>query len=187
VHVAPARLEAAEASHRIGEGYWQTDEAMHEDWQEEIKLLRDALEAGSDERARERVGEFLLVRQRRRDAHSLSAELVAFEREFEWEEGLAKYVELESWRQAFESGSYQPVAGMEADPDFKGYRTFEQRWSQELGQMGRQASQEGDTRFYYTGMAQAMLLDRLLPGWKERIFQPGVYLESLLSEAVEGQ
>jgi hypothetical protein len=46
--------------------------------------------------------------------------------------------------------------------------------------MHRQAGQEGETRFYYTGMAQAILLDRLQRGWKEGAFQEGVWLEDLL-------
>jgi hypothetical protein len=37
-------------------------------------------------------------------------------------------------------------------------------------------------RFYYTGMAQAMLLDRLHPGWHEQTLTDEVWLESLLDE-----
>ncbi|UCG23997.1 MAG: hypothetical protein JSW55_18005 [Chloroflexota bacterium] len=51
--------------------------------------------------------------------------------------------------------------------------------------MKRQAGQEGDVRFYYTGMAQASLLDRLSPGWKELGMNDGVWLEDLLRSAVE--
>ena len=53
--------------------------------------------------------------------------------------------------------------------------------------MKRQAGQEGETRFYLTGMAQATLLDRLLPGWKELALAEGVFLEDLLREAVSAQ
>ncbi len=35
----------------------------------------------------------------------------------------------------------------------------------------------------FCAMAQAVLLDRLLPGWKERIFKDSVWLEDLLREA----
>ena len=110
---------------------------------------------------------------------------MAFERRFEWLEGLAKYVELESWRQAAETAGYQPLPAVMDDSDFKDYDTFDRRWSQEIGQMKRQATREGDTRFYYTGMAQAILLDRLLPDWKGRVMEDGVWLEDLLQEAVE--
>jgi hypothetical protein len=37
---------------------------------------------------------------------------------------------------------------------------------------------------YYTGMAQALLLDRLSPGWKDRAFEQGVWVEDLLRQAV---
>ncbi len=45
--------------------------------------------------------------------------------------------------------------------------------------------QEGETRFYYTGFAQGVLLDRLDPDWKSQAFEPGVWLEDLLRQAVQ--
>lgn len=50
--------------------------------------------------------------------------------------------------------------------------------------MQNQASREGDGRFYYSGRAQAVILDRLLPGWQARAFDQDVWLEDLLPEAV---
>jgi hypothetical protein len=35
-------------------------------------------------------------------------------------------------------------------------------------------------------MAQALILDRLMPGWKSRAFAPDVWLEDLVAEAVRG-
>lgn len=46
---------------------------------------------------------------------------------------------------------------------------------------GRWAS---NRRFYYTGAAVALLLDRLLPGWQERFARGGLTLQGLLAEAV---
>jgi hypothetical protein len=43
---------------------------------------------------------------------------------------------------------------------------------------------EGDGRFYYSGMAQAVLLDQTSPGWKQSAFQPHVYLDELLAAAI---
>jgi hypothetical protein len=48
------------------------------------------------------------------------------------------------------------------------------------------AGNDGDGRFYDSGMAQAALLDRLLPGWKAQFFDEGVFLEELLATAVAG-
>ena len=156
---------------------------MHDDWKQEIALLTKALKSKSDAETASLVRDFLDRRERRRAAHSLDAALVDYERQLEWEEGVAKYFELAIWREAHEAEGYQALPAMADDPDFKGYATFERRWSQELGQMARQATQEGEPRFYYTGMAQAMLLDRLLPGWKDRILSQDVWLETLLAEA----
>ena len=47
-----------------------------------------------------------------------------------------------------------------------------------------EATRTGDVRFYYTGMAQGFLLDRLLPGWKARALGKGVYLDDLVEEAI---
>jgi hypothetical protein len=79
---------------------------------------------------------------------------------------------------------YTPSAALTADDDSQGFTMFEQRWSSELSTMRNQASHEGDGRFYYTGMAQAFLLDRLMPGWKSQLMDEGEYLENLLRKAV---
>ena len=41
------------------------------------------------------------------------------------------------------------------------------------------------TRFYMLGMAEAFLLDRLQPDWKDTALRDGVFLEDLLRQAVE--
>jgi hypothetical protein len=183
--VAPVRLEEAEQAHGRGERYWRVDAAMHQAWDQEIDLLASALEAESNENARALARQFLDQRARRRSAHDLDAALIGYERQLEWEEGLAKYVELAIWREAYAVKEYEPLSILAGDPDFGQYATFPRRWSQEIGQMRRQATREGETRFYYTGMAQAALLDRLLPGWQDRIWADGVWLETLLAEATE--
>lgn len=48
----------------------------------------------------------------------------------------------------------------------------------------RLANQEGEVRFYYTGMAIARLLDRFSPGWQSGALQEGIWLEDLLGKAV---
>lgn len=182
---APERFEDAELAYRDGSRYWAIDPAMGDAWQEEIEALVQALEAETNEQAAALAGQFLDRREARRQAHNLDPNMIAYERRLEWLEGLAKYVELESWRQAAGPNGYQPLPAMAEDPDFDGYDGFDSRWSQEVGQMKRQADQEGDTRFYYTGMAQATLLDRLLSGWKEQVIEEEIWLEDLLLQAAE--
>ena len=182
---ASAHFEDAEIAYQDGPSYWAIDPTMYDAWQEEIETLAQALEAESDEEAAGLAKQFLSQRQSRRQARNLSPDMLDFERRLEWLEGVAKYVELEIWRQAAVTDGYQPLPGMAEDPDFDDYANFDSRWLQEIGQMKRQANQEGDTRFYYTGMAQAALLDRLAPDWKVRFLEEGIWLEDLLLQAVQ--
>jgi hypothetical protein len=119
-----------------------------------------------------------------RSGAGLSAALIGYERQREWLEGLAKYVELEILRQAFVTADYQPVPALGDDPEFEGYGGFESRWAREVDQIRRMAGDEGDGRFYYSGFAQAALLDRFMPGWKSEAMAEGVFLEELLQGAV---
>ncbi len=68
--------------------------------------------------------------------------------------------------------------------DFKGYKTYPSQWPQELDSMDLSAGTRGDARFYYSGMAQAVVLDRLNVDWQPRIMTGGVWLEDLLQEAL---
>lgn len=182
---APDRLLAAEwAATRQSGNYPVEDEAFGADWQTELDLLQAALRAEDVAETAVLVQQFLAQRTERRTAANLSPVLVAYEQQREWLEGLALYNELNILRQAYTHDDYQPMAGMDADPEFDHYQKFEQRWQQETDQITRMAGNEGDGRFYYSGMAQAALLDRLLPDWKAQIFAGDVYLEDLLADAL---
>ena len=113
---------------------------------------------------------------------ALSPELIAYEQQREWLEGTAKYVELASWEAASQAIGFESL--LMSDSDFDQYNNFEQQWQQELAQMGRMADDEGDGRFYYTGWAQATLLDQLMPNWKIRYMTEAISLEGLLTEAI---
>ncbi len=184
---ASAHFQDAERVYQDSERYWAIDSSMRAAWQAEIDLLAKAVMVPTDEQAVELARQLLARRSQRRQEHQLDPALMDYERRLEWLEGLAKYVELVSWRQAARTSSYIPVEAMKDDPDFKRYTTFDGQWSQEIDQMKRQATRQGDTRFYYTGMVQAVLLDRLMPGWKSQIFQDGVWLEDLLEETVKSR
>jgi hypothetical protein len=98
---------------------------------------------------------------------------------------LGRYVELEAWRRAAKTTGYEPLPALARDPDFRRYRGFDGRWSRELGQM--RFSTGDEARFYAAGMAQAVVLDQLSPGWKVRAFSEGTWLEGLVAEAVGGE
>ena len=95
-----------------------------------------------------------------------------------------RYAELAIWREASADPAYQPVAALADEPDFADYTGYEARWQRELEQMERMAAQPDEGRFYYSGMAIGVLLDRLQPGWKARALEPGVTLEGVLGESL---
>jgi hypothetical protein len=100
------------------------------------------------------------------------ADLLSFERDLEWLEGLAKYAEMRTYELA-EGAS---LAELKQLPFWQtDFRTL-------AGNLG---SAENDQRFYLSGMAMARLLDRLDPAWKEHALAEGVYLEELLQAAVQ--
>ena len=183
--LAPEKLAVSETTNMQWESqYPWEDTALQADWQTELDLLAEALESTDQARTLELARRFLDTRAARRDSAGLSPELVSYEQQREWLEGLARYAELEIWRQAH-TGNYIPLPETGSLPSFNNYAGFETRWSRELDQMRRMAGDEGDGRFYYSGMAQATLLDRFLPGWKERAFDEGVWLEDLLKRGAE--
>jgi hypothetical protein len=182
--VAPAHQQVANSVSKDGARYDQVDATMHAEWQAEIALLTQAVRAPTPAQAADLARQFLVRRDARRAAHALDRALIDYERGYEWLEGTAKYVELVSWQQAHATTGYTPVPELAADPDFKQYRGFDNRWSQELDQMGRQATDGAEVRLYYTGMAQAVVLDRLGVDWKQRALVDGVYIEDLLRAAV---
>lgn len=184
--VAPDKFAAAERAKAVEATYPWENAGLQAAWQAELDMLAAALKAETTAETAVLVTQFLAQRQERRQDAGLTDAQIDFERQREWLEGLARYVELEIWRQASNS-DYQPHPSLADDGDFDGYAGFPTRWSQEIDQIGRMVDDVGDGRFYYTGMAQAVLLDRLLPGWKETIFEEGVFLEDLLATAVFGQ
>jgi len=180
----PEKLAEAEETNLAYESQYPWEEPVFQaDWQTELDLLAESLQAMERKSQVELARSFLDVRNNRREAAGLSPELRAYEQQREWLEGLARYAELEIWRQA-NRGDYTPLAETAQLADFKGYGDFESRWGKEIEQIGRMADDEGDGRFYYSGMAQAFLLDALMPGWKSRAFEDGVWLDDLLAEAV---
>jgi len=181
----PERLNQAERAVRLEDSYPWQDQQSQSAWKDERDLLWQAAHAQTDSEAAGLVASFLARRDQRRQQTGLSAELVDFERQREWLEGLAKYAELSAGRLAAETAGYTPLPETGRVRDFKGYAPYTRFYKQQVDQVKLLLS-NNETVFYYTGMAQAVLLDRLMPGWKSRAFEPGVYLEDLLREAVGG-
>ena len=181
---APDKFSRALDSYRLEDAYWRINSNMHAAWGDEIDKLIKAVEADSRDETAALTREFIRLRDNRRKINNLSDDLITFETQIEWLEGLPKYIELSIWETASGSIRYTPVPGLEKDRDFKSYETFDRRWSQEINQAGRQAEIGSDVRFYYSGMLQARILDKLMPEWKTRIMGDGVFLEDLILEAI---
>jgi hypothetical protein len=182
---APERLMAGEeANYELEDLYPWEDESLRKDWESELDLLVRALRAQTTEESCSLAREFLQIRNFRRQSAGLSTDLIQFERQREWVEGIGRYAEISVYRLAHEKAAYAPEKETVDDPVFYDYEKFDQRWTRELDQMKRMAQDESERRFYYSGMAQAVLLDRLDPDWKSKIFEPGIWLDGLLEEAV---
>ena len=188
--VAPERLVTAEQVGRRYEGQYPWDgPGLEAAWQAELDLLADAAEqavdGGSTAEVTALAQQFLDHRAARRQAAGLSQDLIEYEQQREWVEGQAKYMELAMWRLAATTAGYTPHPEVATLDDFDAYRGADTAWSREIDQIRRMAGDEGDGRFYYSGLAQAILLDRLLPGWKEQAMDGDVFLEGLLAMAIE--
>jgi hypothetical protein len=183
---APARFARAQQASASEPTYPWDNPDLRRAWTSELQLLVRALNAKSNKDTTAFVAQFVAQRRQRRQQSAMNAAVVDYERQVEWLEGLAKYVELSTWREGSiaQRKGYEPMAELYADPEFKNYMTFSKRWSGEISTLKWQASQRGDTRFYYSGMAQAFLLDRLMPEWKARVPLGAVVMDDLLAECV---
>jgi hypothetical protein len=179
--LATNQLTAAEQQYSVGENY--PFDAMEEPWKREMDVLVKAVQASTDTESINLTREFLQMRASRRAG--LSLEQIGLEHLKEWEEGLAKYAELEITRQAGTGEGYRPIEGMSQDTNFHNYQGQQQLWDAQLNEAKKTQGRSGDTRFYYSGNALAILLDRLMPGWKPRALPGGEYLDDLLQEVVK--
>ncbi len=144
----------------------------------ELSILAEAVRVPSDAVAELRACRFVEERRRRRTATGDA--MAAYEREREWAEGLARYAQLMAWQKAAASPSYLPVAALSSDATFKRYTAADAVWQRELEQMPRAAD---DPAAYYavSGMGQALVLDRIYPGWKNLALTTPAGLDQLLA------
>jgi hypothetical protein len=127
---------------------------------------------------------FRASRKARRERLLVDAGALAFERELEWLEGLAKYVELTSWRLGAQP-PYVSLPEISGEAQFHVYGGYDSRWKSELLATRLRVNLHGDLPFYYSGALQAMLLDDLAPAWKPGFLESDLALDDLLSRASE--
>ncbi len=174
---APGRFAKANSVYDSESRYPFKDKESTAAWSNEGAALAEALKAKDDGEARSVIQKFLRIRDDRRQRAALDPELLAFEKELEWLEGLAKHVEIRF---------YELAASRSQEPAFSSYKPGLLYWRWDFARLERLLGHEsGDLRFYLSGMAQARLLDRLLPGWQKKAMEEMVHLEDLL-RAVPG-
>jgi hypothetical protein len=182
--LVPEKLEACETIAWQESSYPWDDPVNAAGWITESDMLMQAYKAEDHAQSIHLTRHFLEQRKIRRHEGKLTEKMILYEQRREWLEGLAKYAELKIGTVAERNNDYEPVTAIKGLKGFKGYKTRSKHLQQQLGEVLRSARRHGESRFYYGGMLQGMLLDRLLPDWKERAFDEGIYLENLLEQAV---
>lgn len=77
------------------------------------------------------------------------------------------------------------MEAVQQDPDFQEYAGQQQFWLEQLKETQNTQGRSGDTRFYYSGNAPAVLLNQLMPDWKPRALPGNELLDDLLGEAAQ--
>lgn len=165
------------------------DQEVQELQRREGEWLSRALEATDRESVVRYAREFLRVRaQRRQRMENIlgqdAACAIELERQQEWIEGLARYVEIRAWEIGSGPG-YHPTLALIDDPAFHGYRAGQSRtgirWGSEelIGEIGQ--GTVGSGAWYTLGSGQALVLDRLNVSWHDEAMRP-VALEDLLTK-----
>ncbi len=158
----------------------------------EGNILRDAL-FSRDRKARlDKLKEFVAVRTFRQSR--LEKDFAEYENLNEYVEGTAKYVEYKFLKIG---ERIEPIIEMYYHNGFNGYRgilakQYESRIKDMVNIVAVNDNRFGNKfgsgplrfKLYELGACQALLLDDLMPEWKDKIFKENVYLSDLLKQSV---
>lgn len=178
------RLKESESAFTAHKQYPWNDVSFNKSWKDEFALLIKAFETKNEPGAKQLIRQYVHLRNKRYIDSKFTPGLIRYERLKEWEEGIAKYMELSLWKLAGSTPLYTPVLPLRNDPSFDQYKKFNQAMSREL-MTCRMQPQGDDTRFYYSGMMLAFLLDRFYPGWKMQAFNSDIFPDMLLGRIGE--
>ncbi|HJQ68846.1 MAG TPA: hypothetical protein VKA70_07730 [Blastocatellia bacterium] len=143
----------------------------------ESQILHSALLSADKAEAKRKAREFIAVRRMRQG--ELEVRFVEFEKGLESNEGLAEYAGVKAVSAAIEAASQKRAAMPFKKIDKSGYLADRFERLRRITRVGRNSR----LRFYDTGAAQALLLDRLMPGWKARVQATAVAVQDLVEEA----
>lgn len=178
--MALERVRSAESANTFASSYPWKNPDFRDAWHKERMKLAMILKTPDEGKFRSLTNEWLQLRAQRRNNHN-DSKLTNYEQEREWLEGLAKYAEVRSWLLASDPTNHQPLAEISDDPDFDHYSGGKKNRNREIKQLQSDLN-FNETVFYYSGWAQAEILDRLDPDWKLKAFQPNVYLDDLIRD-----
>lgn len=128
---------------------------------------------------------FALIRRERR-AH-LDDDQILHERVYEVYEGLSTYVSVRLLER-LAAPDHRPspaFARLTGDGFAEAARAAANRRLEALRTINARGLGAGRRRFHYSGLGLALLLDRFRPGWKDEIDGVGVWMDTLVEEAVE--
>lgn len=157
----------------------------------EAEALAQALDARDDRSFRAAAVRWLAVRLDRRA--KLPARAIEYENGTEFNEGLAKYTEYRLF-QVLEGRT--PAPGLTVAQGFTGYRDLSRQRARLVRDMKKSLRGEVNInndpfgtaplrfRLYYSGMAIAVMLDRLSPTWKRDLLAADTSLTALARDAL---
>lgn len=143
----------------------------------ESQTLHSAMRAVDKAAAKRKAQEFIAVRKMRQG--ELDARFVEFEKGLESNEGLAEYAGVKAVLVAIEAAGQKRAAIAFKNIDKGSYIADRFERLRRITRVGRNSR----LRFYDTGAAQALLLDRLTPGWKKRVQATAAAVQDLVEEA----
>lgn len=159
----------------------------------EGNILKDALLTHDKSLQLEKAKQFVALKKYRQSL--LDSTLSEYENLNEYSEGIAKYIEFAFAKKA--KGA-TPIQEMYYYPKFNGYgNALNQYLEDKINHMANFASVNNDAfenkygtgpvrfRLYGIGACEGLLLDELMPTWKEKIFANNVYLIDLLKQSLQ--
>lgn len=173
---APEHFKSAMESYSADKDYPYANATISEYWNQEGYYLWKALHAKNPDSVRANVRYFLNLRKERRIKSGMGKAQIHFEQEIEWLEGLAKYSEYQF---------YELANVRREKPILVHYRQTIPQFIYDSNMLkGKLGNQNTVYRFYISGMAQARILDKLNPDWKNFAFRDTTSLETLLYSTV---
>lgn len=178
-HSFPIYYKKAVNSYKYEDLYPYENQDFSNMWNKEGFYLWKAANSNQIDSVRNYTQKFLNIRDNRRKVFSLSPHLISFEKNIEWLEGLPKYAEIKFYMLSAKLKPDSSLIYFYPDPTH-----FDEEYKTLKKDLGRQ---NDDYLLCLSGMAQAQILDKLLPEWKIRFNKKHSSLEDLLRVVVRQQ